>query len=91
MCYDYNQLRPSEEEKKQEILRKLFKKTGKNFHIESPFFCNYGFNITIGEEFYANHNLVILDVCEVTFGNYIFSVLSIKALTDILKIMPKNL
>ena len=72
MCYDYNQLRPSEEEKKQEILRKLFKKTGKNFHIESPFFCDYGFNITIGEEFYANHNLVILDVCEVTFGNYVF-------------------
>ena len=72
MCYDYNNLRPKEIEKKKEILRKLFKKTGKEFYIESPFFCDYGFNTTIGENFYANHNLVILDVCEVTFGDNVF-------------------
>ena len=72
MCYDYNNLRPKEIEKKKEILKKLFKKTGKEFYIESPFFCDYGFNITIGENFYANHNLVILDVCEVTFGDNVF-------------------
>lgn len=72
LCYDYNNLRPREEEKKKAIIKKLFKKTGENFHIESPFYCDYGYNITIGEEFYANHNLVILDVCEVKFGNNIY-------------------
>lgn len=72
MCYDYNHLRPKELDKKKEILKKLFKKTGEEFYIESPFFCDYGFNITLGENFYANHNLVILDVCEVTFGDNVF-------------------
>ena len=72
MCYDFNQLRPKEVEKKKEIIKKLFKKTGENFYIESPFYCDYGFNITIGEDFYANHNLVILDVCEVKFGKNIY-------------------
>ena len=72
MCLDYNNLRPKEIEKKKEILKKLFKKTGKEFYIESPFYCDYGFNTTIGEKFYANHNLVILDVCEVTFGDNVF-------------------
>ena len=72
MCFDYNNLRPKEIEKKKEILKKLFKKTGNEFYIESPFYCDYGFNTTIGENFYANHNLVILDVCEVTFGDNVF-------------------
>ena len=72
MCYDYNNLRPKEIDKKKEILKKLFKKTGEEFYIESPFYCDYGFNITLGENFYANHNLVILDECEVTFGDNVF-------------------
>ena len=72
LCYDYNNLRPSEKEKREEIIQKLFKSTGKIFKIKSPFFCDYGYNITIGENFHANHNLVILDVCEVTIGNNVF-------------------
>ena len=72
MCYDYNNLRPKELDKREEIIRKLFKKTGKEFYIESPFFCDYGFNTTIGENFYANHNLVILDCAEVIFGDNVF-------------------
>ena len=72
ILYDYNNLRPKELEKRKEIIRKLFRKTGEEFHIESPFFCDYGFNIIIGENFYANHNLVILDGAEVIFGDNVF-------------------
>ena len=72
MCYDYNNLRPKELDKKKEILKKLLKKVGEECYIESPFYCDYGFNTTLGENFYANHNLVILDVCEVTFGDNVF-------------------
>jgi len=72
MCYDYNNLRPKELDKKREILKKLLKKVGEECYIESPFFCDYGFNTTLGDNFYANHNLVILDVCEVTFGDNVF-------------------
>ena len=72
ILYDYNNLRPKELEKREEIIRKLFRKTGEEFHIESPFYCDYGFNITIGENFYSNHNLVILDGAEVIFGDNVF-------------------
>jgi acetyltransferase-like isoleucine patch superfamily enzyme len=42
------------------------------FHIEQPFYCDYGYNIEIGENFYTNHNVVILDCAKVTFGDNVF-------------------
>lgn len=35
----------------------------------TPFWCDYGYNIEIGENFYTNHNCVILDVAKVKFGD----------------------
>lgn len=72
LCYDFNHARPSEEAKRQGIIRQLLGKTGKEFEITGPFYCDYGFNIQIGENFYANHNLVILDGAKVTFGDNVF-------------------
>ena len=60
-CYDYNQLRPSNHKEKEDIIKEIFGKTGNIFTIEQPFMCDYGYNIEIGENFYANHNLIILD------------------------------
>lgn len=72
MCYIYNKLRPSEEKQRQYVIRKMFKNTKDSFHIESPFWCDYGYNIEIGENFYANHNMVILDAGGVSFGDNVF-------------------
>ena len=72
LCYDYNHTRPSEKEKLKNIIKKLFKSTGENYRINPPFFCDYGYNISIGENFYSNYNLIILDVCEVSIGNNVF-------------------
>nr|WP_279097704.1 sugar O-acetyltransferase [Aerococcus urinaeequi] len=72
LCYDFNHARPSEEAKRQGIIRQLLGKTGNQFGITGPFYCDYGFNIEIGENFYANHNLVILDGAKVTFGDNVF-------------------
>lgn len=72
LCYDFNNLRPSDEAGQQEVLRKLLGKTGAHFIITAPFWCDYGCNITLGENFYANHNLVILDGAKVTFGDNVF-------------------
>ena len=72
MCFKYNSLPPWEEEAKAHIIKGLFKSTGKNFVIEPNFYCDYGFNITIGENFYSNHNLVILDCANVTIGDNVF-------------------
>ena len=72
LCYEYNLLKPDEKNKKKEILKNLLGKTGENFLIEPNFYCDYGYNIELGENFYSNHNLVILDCAKVTFGNNVF-------------------
>lgn len=72
LCFDFNNTRPSDTEKQQEILKKLIGKTKDSFCITSPFWCDYGYNIEFGENFYANHNLVILDGAKVTFGDNVF-------------------
>lgn len=55
-----------------EILKNLFGSCGNDIYIEPSFHCDYGFNIHVGENFYANFNCVILDVCEVTIGKNCF-------------------
>ena len=72
LCYDFNHLRPSDTEAQQQIMRKLLGKTGNRFEIIAPFYCDYGYNIEIGENFFANHNTVILDGAKVKFGNNVF-------------------
>ena len=72
LCHKYNNLEPDNYEKRKEILKQLFGKTKENFWIEPIFWCDYGYNIEIGENFYSNHNLVILDPAKVKFGDNVF-------------------
>lgn len=69
LCYDFNQLRPSQLEEQKKIMKKLLGKTEETFQIIQPFWCDYGYNIEIGKNFFANHNLVILDCTKVKFGD----------------------
>ena len=71
-CVKSNNLFLDDMEKGNEIIRNLFNSTGKEFLIMPNFHCDYGFNISIGEKFYANHNLVILDCNKVSFGDNVF-------------------
>jgi acetyltransferase-like isoleucine patch superfamily enzyme len=68
LLYDLNNLRPSEVEERNAFIRKLLGSTGKTFFIEPPFRCDYGYNISIGENFYTNYNCTILDCAKVTIG-----------------------
>lgn len=72
LCHDFNSLRPSETEKQAAILEKLLGSKGKNCAIMAPFWCDYGYNIHVGDNFFANHNTVILDGAPVTFGDNVF-------------------
>ncbi|WP_338470643.1 sugar O-acetyltransferase [Niallia sp. XMNu-256] len=69
VLFDFNALRPSEIEKRNEMIKKLLGKAGKEFFIEPPFRCDYGYNISIGENFYSNYNCTILDCAPVTIGD----------------------
>lgn len=51
------------------LLRELFGKTGESFMVEPPFQCDYGCNIYVGENFFANFDCIMLDVCPITIGN----------------------
>lgn len=72
LCHDYNQLCPSDAEGQKRIMKALLGKTSGNFCIVAPFWCDYGYNIEIGNNFFANHNTVILDGAKVTFGDDVF-------------------
>lgn len=72
LCHAYNQLRPSQTEEQETLLRNLLGKTRGAFTVVAPFWCDYGYNIELGENFFANHNCVILDCAKVTFGNNVF-------------------
>lgn len=72
LCYDFNNLRPSDEEGQHRIMNELLGKIKGAFTIVAPFWCDYGYNIEIGENFFANHNTVILDGGKVIFGDNVF-------------------
>lgn len=72
LCHKYNQLSPDEVEERKSLLKNILGSVKENFWIEQPFCCDYGYNIEVGENFYANHNLVILDPNKVTFGDNVF-------------------
>ncbi|SKA65712.1 maltose O-acetyltransferase [Eubacterium uniforme] len=70
LIYEYNNLRPSERERKSELIKEILGKTGDYVNIEAPFHCDYGKNIEVGEEFFANYNFTVLDVAKVTIGDH---------------------
>lgn len=72
LCFQYNQILPSHEKERHKLLKKLLGKTKEHFTILPPFWCDFGYNIEIGENFFANHNCVILDGAKVTFGDNVF-------------------
>jgi galactoside O-acetyltransferase len=67
--HEFNLLHPSDSKKQDKVIRSILGKTGQNIHIESPFHCDYGSNIEVGDWFFANYNCVILDVGKVVIGN----------------------
>ena len=67
--YEYNNLPPEHWDRKTELLKNILGKTGENVHINAPFHCDYGYNIEVGENFFANYNLIILDVAKVKIGD----------------------
>ena len=72
LCYQFNQLLPSEIKLQKDVLKQLLGKTKEQFCVVAPFWCDYGYNIEIGEKFFSNHNLVILDCAKVIFGDNVF-------------------
>jgi len=65
----YNQTLETEGEKRTKLLEDLLGSTGENVYMEPNIRFDYGYNTHVGENFYANFDCTILDVCEVRFGD----------------------
>lgn len=81
LVYDYNLLRPYDIEECRKILEKLLGSIGEECFIHPPFFCDYGKNISVGNNFYANMNCTILDVARVTIGENVMLAPSVHIFT----------
>ena len=71
-CRDYNDLRPSDMAARERMLNEIFGKCAPGAIVEQPFYCDYGYNIEVGRNFFANFNMVILDEAKVVFGDNVF-------------------
>lgn len=72
LCHDYNLLRPSQYEEKEKILNRLLGRKGDNCVIIQPLHVDNGFNIEVGDNFFANYNFTVLDSAKVRIGNNVF-------------------
>ena len=69
LLYHYNRTEEWEGGKRYKILKMLLGNSGELVTIELSFRCDYGKNIFIGEEFYANYDCVMLDTCPIVIGD----------------------
>lgn len=68
LLFKFNSLNPFERNQRLEVLNELIPNIGQNPWIESPFNCDYGTNMEIGDYFYANTNFTVLDCGPVSIG-----------------------
>lgn len=88
--YDYNLARPDDKKKKREMIKNILGKTGEEVYIEPPFRCDYGKNIEVGNNFFANYNCVILDVAKVKIGENVMFAPNVSIYTAGHPIHPKS-
>ena len=80
LCFDFNQTKPSDHLKRKTIIHSLIN-IEEPFHIESNFTCDYGFNIEIGKNFFANFNTTLLDTNKITIGDNVLLAPDVKIYT----------
>jgi maltose O-acetyltransferase len=69
ILHELNQTSHLQLERREALFKDLFGSIGENFKIQTPFYCDYGNNIYIGDNFFANFDCLILDIAEVHIGN----------------------
>ena len=69
---EFNRTRYDDVDGRERIIRDLFGSVGAKVCVEAPFRCDYGFNIHVGDNFYANYGCVVLDSAKVTIGDHVF-------------------
>ena len=70
MLFDYNNvLRPSQKAERTALIKQIIGRTKNNIKVNPPFFCDYGFQIEVGENFFANYGCTMLDSGGIQIGD----------------------
>jgi len=72
LCWEYNRTYPGDMARRDALIRKLFGRVGADVYVEPNIFCGFGFNISVGDHFFANNNCNFVDPGRITFGDYVF-------------------
>lgn len=70
-CREYNNSEIEAYELREEMIKDFFYSVGQNPYIEAPFTCDYGYNIELGDNFYANYDCILVDVSKIIIGNHV--------------------
>ncbi len=89
ILYDFNTTRPSELQKRTEILRRLLAEIGNDCYIEPPLHANWGCHTHLGHHVYANFNLTLVDDGDIFIGNYVMFGPNVTLATAGHPIMPR--
>lgn len=83
LCTEYNLAPYNDFQKKERLLDRIVALKGENIVVEPGFVCEYGYNIIIGDNFYAGHNFMVLDSAEIVFGDNVFIGSNCSVYTDV--------
>ena len=89
LIHDFNMSRPSEIEYRDKIIRKVFAEVGDNCYIEPPFHANWGCNMHVGNNFYSNFNLTVVDDVDIYIGDNVMIAPNVVIATGTHPICPK--
>jgi len=80
--YDYNHLHPLDRDARQAAIHGLLGKAGDNCVVEQPLFCTYGYNTTVGDNFFLNVNCKLMDSGTITIGSNVFIAPNVCIITE---------
>lgn len=72
ITFDFNQTRPGDAERREELLRKLLGSVGENVEVLSPLQVDYGCNISLGSWSFINHGAYLMDCAPISIGSHVF-------------------
>ena len=80
--YEYNRMNPLDREGRRKAIAELFGRVGSNCTVEQPFFCTYGYNIVVGDDFFLNVNGKLMDSGKITIGNHVMIAPNVCIITE---------
>jgi maltose O-acetyltransferase len=70
LCQQLNAAPDGDEDLRRQLCERIFGKGGDTVWMQPPFYCDYGYNIELGERVFFNFNCIVLDVCRVRIGDF---------------------